>query len=69
MGEETKKDPQTIIMRNELGGKEIEIDFSEYEKIQTLCIQGEKIQAIKYLRELENLALRDAKDIIEYEFY
>ena len=49
----------------EIGGQELEIDAAVLDEVRTLTDSGQKIEAIKHLREATGLGLTEAKEIVD----
>jgi ribosomal protein L7/L12 len=49
----------------EIGGQEIEIDAAVLDEVRRLTDSGQKIEAIKHLREATGLGLTEAKEIVD----
>jgi ribosomal protein L7/L12 len=49
----------------EIGGQEFEIDATVLDEVRRLTDSGQKIEAIKHLREATGLGLTEAKEIVE----
>src|SRR5688500_1342730 len=59
----TAKDGGTVTA--EIGGQEIEIDAVVLDEARRLSDSGQKIEAIKHLREETGLGLTEAKEIVD----
>jgi len=49
----------------EIGGQELEIDPAVLDEVRRLTDSGQKIEAIKHLREATGLGLTEAKEIVD----
>jgi ribosomal protein L7/L12 len=49
----------------EIAGQELEIDPKVFEEVRALAESGQKIEAIKLLREATGLGLTEAKQIVD----
>jgi ribosomal protein L7/L12 len=49
----------------EIGGQELEIDAAILDEVRRLTDSGQKIEAIKHLREATGLGLTEAKEIVD----
>lgn len=49
----------------EIGGQELEIDAAILDEVRRLTDSGQKIEAVKHLREATGLGLTDAKEIVD----
>jgi ribosomal protein L7/L12 len=49
----------------EIGGQELEIDAAVLDEVRRLADAGQKIEAIKHLREATGLGLTEAKEIVD----
>lgn len=49
----------------EIGGQELEIDATVLDEVRRLTDSGQKIEAVKYLREATGLGLTEAKEIVD----
>jgi hypothetical protein len=49
----------------EIGGQELEIDAAVMDEVRRLTDSGQKIEAIKHLREATGLGLTEAKEIVD----
>ena len=49
----------------EIGGQELEIDATVLDEVRRLTDSGQKIEAIKHLREATGLGLTEAKEIVD----
>ena len=49
----------------EIGGQELEIDAAVLDEVRRLTDAGQKIEAIKHLREATGLGLTEAKEIVD----
>jgi ribosomal protein L7/L12 len=49
----------------EIGGQELEIDAAVLDEVRRLAESGQKIEAIKHLREATGLGLTEAKEIVD----
>jgi hypothetical protein len=49
----------------EIGGQELEIDAAILDDVRRLADGGQKIEAIKHLREATGLGLTEAKEIVD----
>ena len=49
----------------EIGGQELEIDAAVLDEVRRLTDSGQKIEAIKHLREATGLGLTEAKEIVD----
>ncbi len=49
----------------EIGGQELEIDAAVLHEVRRLADSGQKIEAIKHLREATGLGLTEAKQIVD----
>jgi hypothetical protein len=49
----------------EIGGQELEIDAAVLDEVRRLADGGQKIEAIKHLREATGLGLTEAKEIVD----
>ena len=57
------KDGGTVTV--EIPGQELEIDPKVLDEIRTLAESGQKIEAIKLMREATGLGLKEAKDLVD----
>ena len=49
----------------EIGGQELEIDAAILDEVRRLTDSGQKVEAVKHLREATGLGLTDAKEIVD----
>jgi hypothetical protein len=49
----------------EIGGQELEIDAAVLDEVRRLTDSGQKIEAVKHLREATGLGLTEAKEIVD----
>jgi len=49
----------------EIGGQELQIDAAVLDEVRRLTDSGQKIEAIKHLREATGLGLTEAKEIVD----
>ena len=49
----------------EIGSQELEIDAAILDEVRRLTDSGQKIEAVKHLREATGLGLTDAKEIVD----
>jgi hypothetical protein len=49
----------------EIGGQELEIDAAVLDEVRRLIDGGQKIEAIKHLREATGLGLTEAKEVVD----
>jgi hypothetical protein len=49
----------------EIAGQELDIDPAVLEEVRTLADSGQKIEAIKHLREATGLGLTEAKQVVD----
>jgi ribosomal protein L7/L12 len=49
----------------EIGGQELEIDAAILDEVRRLADAGQKIEAIKHLRDATGLGLTEAKEIVD----
>ena len=49
----------------EIGGQELEIDAAVLDEVRRLTDSGQKIEAIKHLREATGIGLTEAKEIVD----
>lgn len=49
----------------EIGGQELEVDAAVLDEVRRLTDSGQKIEAIKHLREATGLGLTEAKEIVD----
>jgi len=66
----SRQPPKTIAkdggtVTAEIGDQEIEIDAAVLDEVRRLTDGGQKIEAIKHLREATGLGLAEAKEIVE----
>ncbi|HKP23507.1 MAG TPA: ribosomal protein L7/L12 [Dongiaceae bacterium] len=59
----TAKDAGTVTA--EIDGQELEIDPAVLDEVRRLADSGQKIEAIKHLREATGLGLTEAKQIVD----
>jgi len=69
--EPVRRQPPKLITQDggtvtaEIGGQEIEIDPAVLDEVRRLADSGQKIEAIKHLREATGLGLTEAKQIVD----
>ena len=49
----------------EIGSQELEIDAAILDEVRRLTDSGQKVEAVKHLREATGLGLTDAKEIVD----
>jgi ribosomal protein L7/L12 len=66
----SRQPPKTIVkdggaVAAEVAGQELDIDAAVLDEVRRLSDNGQKIEAIKHLREATGLGLAEAKEIVE----